>query len=398
MKIIAILTHVVTSGGGFNQALNAITQLNRISKDNFTVEVFTSREENIEYLDSLGIGSTLFKLTFLDKVITKIGTSSAWISIQSRLNLTSPFEKKLMKHNCDIVYFVTPSARPSLLQNTNYIFTVWDLCHRDHPEFPEVRSYGVFHKREKLYRDNLGSAYMVLVDSVELSKKMIERYGVDKDKILVMPFSPSPFIKTKQKYNLKNHQSIISKYNLNDIYFYYPAQFWPHKNHIRILESIVILKEKGIECNVVFSGKDHGNLSHIIKNIRKFNIEDNVKILGFVPGEDIEELYKNCISVVMPTYFGPTNLPPMEAWMLKKPIIYSSSLKDQVGDAAILIDPDNKLELANAMEDVLINGVDSTLLESGLQKIKSLNDQRKLSENKMVSLLSQFKQRRRCWH
>ena len=51
-------------------------------------------------------------------------------------------------------------------------------------------------------------------------------------------------------------------------------------------------------------------------------------------------LYKESIALVMPSYFGPTNIPPLEAFNLGVPVLYSDlpGLKDQVGDAALLLD------------------------------------------------------------
>jgi len=63
--------------------------------------------------------------------------------------------------------------------------------------------------------------------------------------------------------------------------------------------------------------------------------------LGFVPIEDMRGLYEGSLAIVMPTYFGPTNIPPLEAWTLEKPLIYSTHLAEQAGDAALLIDPNN---------------------------------------------------------
>ena len=51
----------------------------------------------------------------------------------------SPFEKKLIAHQIDLVYFLSPTSLALSLEKLNYITTLWDLCHRDNPEFPEVR-------------------------------------------------------------------------------------------------------------------------------------------------------------------------------------------------------------------------------------------------------------------
>ena len=79
-------------------------------------------------------------------------------------------------------------------------------------------------------------------------------------------------------------------------YFFYPAQFWEHKNHIRILEAIKILKERDINVNFVFCGKDKGNLKNIKIKISKLKIIDHVKIFNFLSNEEIKIKYFNMIN------------------------------------------------------------------------------------------------------
>ena len=56
--------------------------------------------------------------------------------------------------------------------------------------------------------------------------------------------------------------------------------------------------------------------------------------------------------MVMASYFGPTNLPPLEAWAVGTPVIYPEALKAQAGDAAILFDYDDPASLAKAIVKV----------------------------------------------
>ena len=69
---------------------------------------------------------------------------------------------------------------------------------------------------------------------------------------------------------------------------------------------------------------------------KKFNLENQVRFAGFVSSEEINLLYSQAFALVMPTYFGPTNMPPLEAFKFKIPVLYSNikGLKEQVEDAA----------------------------------------------------------------
>jgi glycosyltransferase involved in cell wall biosynthesis len=394
MKIICILEYPINSGGGFNQAINDIIQMKKVCENRFEFEVFTSLLENISHLKKLGIPAKHFSVTFFDKLIFRFAFSSWWYSIQSRFRFVTSFEKKLLENGCDIVYFTTPSGRSAILQNLNFISTVWDLDHRDTPEFPEVREYSLFHKREHYYKNCLSSAILVITASEELNDRLFNRYGIDRERMLSIPFASSPFMNDEFS---RDKEQVLQKYDLKEGYFFYPAQFWSHKNHIRILEALVVLKEQKTHSEVVFAGGDQGNLAHIEHFINQHNLSENVKLIGFVDPEDMRGLYENCKGLVMPTYFGPTNLPPIEAWSIGKPAICSETMKGQVEDAAILVNPDSKEELVNAMKK-LIDGKDSDkLIQLGFKRLKEHQSEKQQAESKLLSCLLQFAARRQCW-
>ena len=73
----------------------------------------------------------------------------------------------------------------------NFIYTLWDLSHRDDLEFPEMRENYVFERREERYSKILPKATAILVDSNLGKENVIRRYNVDSERVLVMPFSPA---------------------------------------------------------------------------------------------------------------------------------------------------------------------------------------------------------------
>ena len=135
-------------------------------------------------------------------------------------------------------------------------------------------------------------------------------------------------------------KKILDKYLITNPYIYYPAQFWAHKNHSYILYAIKDLQERfDTKINVVFSGSDKGNLKYILDLAKELKISKSVNYLGFVESNEIPILYKNSIALVMPSYFGPTNIPPLEALTLSIPIIYAdiNGAREQLGNAAIFV-------------------------------------------------------------
>jgi glycosyltransferase involved in cell wall biosynthesis len=394
LKIIAVLDSSMKSGGTFNQGLSAILQMKRLSAGRFDFAVITLHAENLDRLRKLGVECSHVKLSFFDRLQSRATHNFLWQFYQDRARRIGNLEKAVIAAGGDLVYFLSQSANSTLLQRTNFITTVFDLCHRDTPEFPEVRTFGEFHRREQFIRTNVPPALVTITESEQLSDLLARRYGVDRERLLALPLVPGPFISES---GLSENFSVTEKYGLTPGYFFYPAQFWSHKNHIRILEALALLRERGTRLNVVFVGGNTGNRSHIDRQIAAKDLATQVKILGLVPAEDMRKLYEASHALVMPTYFGPTNIPPMEAWMLGKPVIYSAHLKEQVGSAALLVDPDSALELADAMQASLDGAVTARLIEAGKRRLQEIENQRAAAEKNLLDRLAQFETRLRCW-
>ena len=394
MKLVAILEDDAASAGGFNQALNAIMQMRDLCADRYEFEVMTTRELNVGALRKVGIKAEVFAFSVADKLFSYFASSSLWHAAQIRLKLIAPFERALMKRGCDLVYFVTPAARPSMLQRLNYVATVWDLCHRDAPEFPEVHESAEFQARERHYRNALPSAFAIITDSEALANAISRRYGIDPERLLPVPFAPASFL---SEVTSAAKSAVLGKYGLEEGYFFYPAQFWAHKNHIRILQALLLLNSRGHRLRVAFAGGDQGNRPHIEGFVEANALRDQVHFLGFVPTEDMRGLYEGCRAVVMPTYFGPTNIPPLEAWLMGKPLIYSSQFGDQARGAALCVDVDDAGALADAMCACLDKETCDKLVREGTLRLQEIGEERRAAESALLERLGKFEARRACW-
>ena len=276
----------------------------------------------------------------------------------------------------------------------NFVVTVWDLAHRDSPEFPEVRDMGEFYAREQFYRQALPPAVLVVADSETLKERIARRYGIDRDKVLAMPFAPSPLNARRLSVACED---VMECYALRKGYLFYPAQFWSHKNHVRILQAIAYLNKEGCETHVVFAGGDKGNLAHVRRTADELGVVNQVRFLGFVPAEHMRGLYEGCAAVVVPSYFGPTNLPPLEAWQFERPLLYANLYKEQTGEAALYFDPDDYLSLATAVKEVQIRSVANFVVDRGTQRLAAIKEKRRVAEDEFVRRLQLFQRRSDNW-
>ena len=88
----------------------------------------------------------------------------------------------------------------------------------------------------------------------------------------------------------------------------------------------------------------------------KKKVDNLIRYAGFIPDECMPHLQK-ISALVMPSLFGPTNMPPVEAFFMETPVVVSDlpGFGDQVGDAGILIDPFDPMKLANVILELSTN-------------------------------------------
>jgi hypothetical protein len=90
----------------------------------------------------------------------------------------------------------------------------------------------------------------------------------------------------------------------------------------------------------------------------------------------------------MPTYFGPTNIPPVEAWSLNVPVIYSSYLKKHGKNAALYFDPNSEDELIKALKDLDSIKLKKKLLIAGKRRLIEIQNERKKGISLFIDIIS----------
>ena len=345
-----ILEQPVEVGGGFQQPLNDVLWFDKWAKQSGNEAViFTPHRATRETLKGFGIEAELLKAGIRDHVMLFLKYCGPFDLVQVALRMMSPYEKALVRREVDVVYFTNPSKWHLLLYKLPFISTIFDGCHRDAPEFDEVREFGDFERREVLFRSLATKAVLVIANAPELIDALSRRYAMEQDRAICIPFSPSISVARSASADPKDDAAVLAKYRLESGYLFYPAQFWPHKNHATLLAALALLREQGISKRLVLCGSDRGAGKNIDELISRYGLSQQVSILGFVDSSELAALYRGAAALVMPSYFGPTNLPPLEAWAVGTPVIYPEAFKAQAGDAAILFDYDSPRSLADAI-------------------------------------------------
>jgi glycosyltransferase involved in cell wall biosynthesis len=103
-------------------------------------------------------------------------------------------------------------------------------------------------------------------------------------------------------------------------------------------------------------------------------VESSILHLGYVPDEDMASLYANATAMTMPTWFGPTNIPVLEAWAQSCPVLTSDirGVREQAGDAAVLANPASAEDLAVGIRRLWVEAhLRAELIKRGRSRLDS---------------------------
>lgn len=348
-------------GGSYQYALSVLKALSR--SEGFELTAFFSNDLWAPVCSGMGIAG--YKITenkLLDIICKILRRLPLPFGLYRKLNTLFSSVGRIMKVN-KIDFCVYPSqASQSYNYDIKAICAIHDLMHKYKSEFPEVASE--ITGRDRHFNKLCRWSSAILVDSNMGRQHVIESYPVDEQKIYVLPFIAPDYIYDKP--DNFNSAVLLKQYNLPSKYFFYPAQFWLHKNHQNLIKALYALKQSIPDIKMVFVGTQK-NANHMIQTlIDECDLNSNIITLGYVTNDEMTALYKNARALIMPTFFGPTNIPQLEAFELGCPVATSGifGIPEQVGDAALLFDPYSVEEIKECMEKLWM---DDTLCE-GLAK------------------------------
>ncbi len=216
-----------------------------------------------------------------------------------------------------------------------------------HEFFPQFFSPVDMKMRKEFYRPSAEQATRIIAISGYAKSSLVERYGIPPDKIDVV------YLGYDQSYRIYDKEDVLRamrlKYGLNRPFLYYPGATWPHKNHKTLLAALCIMKTRyRFEGQLVLTGIVKKSYSEILKEIGRLGLEETVKVLGYLPYEDLPYLYNLARALVFPSLFEGFGIPLIEAMACGCPIACSNttSIPEVVGDAGVFFDPSSPEDMA----------------------------------------------------
>jgi len=278
-----------------------------------------------------------------------------------------------------------------------FIATVWDLEHRKQPYFPEVSVTGwTWAQREQTYRAVLPRASFIVTGTQVGKNEIVHYYGVNPDNVKVVPF---PVARKELREASLDVRVLREKYRIKGDFLLYPAQFWPHKNHVNLLRALDVLRQRdGLKLNLVLTGSDKGNQHYVRDKVREWELSDQVFDLGFVSREELNALYRGALALIFPSFFGPDNIPPLEAFALGCPVLASciAGAEEQLRSAALLFNPTDPADIADKVLAVRSDpALRKQLAEEGAEIAQLRSPERYIAQ--IDEILNDFAAIRQCW-
>ena len=218
--------------------------------------------------------------------------------------------------------------------------TIADVQHEAHPEF--------FSGAERLYRrwmyGRTAEAARIIVTLSEFSANSLMRHlGVPAARIRVIPLGIDP-------------ERFVPGTASREPFLLYPANFWPHKNHVRLFEAFARVRASRPDLALILTGAGH----------RGRGLPDGVVSRGLVSDDELVRLYQTASATVFPSWWEGFGLPVVEAMACRCPVVASktTSLPEICGEAARYVDPLSSADIASGIEDVLRNP--AGLAEAGI--------------------------------
>jgi glycosyltransferase involved in cell wall biosynthesis len=164
-----------------------------------------------------------------------------------------------------------------------------------------------------------------------------------------------------------------------------------------LLAAATLKREHQVDLPVVFVGSNKGTEECVREFAAQLQPSIDVAFLGFVPMKDLVALYRGAFALAYVTFFGPENLPPLEAFALGCPVIASdvSGAREQLGDAALFVDPRSPSQIAAAIKSLQDESLRRSLIDKGRARAERWTA--KDFVRGVFAALDEFEPVRRCW-
>jgi glycosyltransferase involved in cell wall biosynthesis len=283
------------------------------------------------------------------------------------------FRTALQGLHCDLVHipnlFSVPRALPC-----PYVMTVHDML--EHMSRARERSGLLRSLYFQLTKRVLGNAARIFAVSNFTRNEIEKLFDIPPNHIdVVYNAIDERFLRGHA--TAADRELIAQRYQVTYPFLLYAGRISPHKNVVRMIEAFSALKTElerdhiYPDLKLIIIGDDLSGNPDLRRTVVRSGVQNDVRFLGFIPIEVLRIFYDEAKIFVFPSLYEGFGLPPLEAMVHGTPVVTSnvSSLPEVVGNAAVLVNPENVFEIMRALHRVLTDqGLRDRMKERGYQQ------------------------------
>lgn len=286
-------------------------------------------------------------------------------------------------------YFDKSFGYPDIIQGTNYsvyccqksksILNIYDLSFIKYPEYTDA----VVKQYQKRLKHCLQWTDLVITISENSKQDIVKYLKVDPQKIHVT-YLASRYYPEYLSEQLTDKIVDSMDYDFSKPYLLFVSTIEPRKNIINLILAFNYLKEKyKIAHQLVLIGRKGWHYEPIFTTIDSSPWRNQIHHLDYLSDELVALFYSKAEAFVYPSHYEGFGLPVLEAMTLGAPVITSntSSLPEVAGDAALFVNPDDPMQIVDAILQVINNSnLRRELIEKGKERAKLFSWERTAME------------------
>ncbi len=279
------------------------------------------------------------------------------------------------------LYHIPLNSVPFMMPKP-YVVTVHDMSSLLFEKGQDMR------QEFRLYRFRRGllRADKVICVSDATRRDVQNTLGIPENRVCLIYNAPDPvFTAPSRGLELDESYRIMERYQINYPYILYAGNIRPQKNIPRLVEAFAVLKGElqrhpiYADLRLIIIGDEISKYASVRHAVIQSRVQQTVRFLGFVPINTLRIFYKAAAAFVFPSLYEGFGLPPLEAMACGVPVVTSnvSSLPEVVGDAAIVVNPENVFDIARGMREALLDeDLRRRSIERGFQQLKRFSWER----------------------
>ena len=279
------------------------------------------------------------------------------------------FLRRLKPDLCHVPLNAAP-----LLMPKPYIVTIHDMSSLLFPETQHSENTSLRHQyRLFRFRRSLLRAQHIIAVSKSTQRDVEDLLGVPHSRIRQIYSAPDPrFLEHSHLASSGSpafaswqaeRQKTLDRYQICYPFLLYAGNIRPQKNIPRLVEAFAVLRNE-LENHPVYKdlrliiiGDEMWKHPQVRRMVIQTRMEPFVRFFGFVPFDTLRVFYSAALAFVFPSLYEGFGMPPLEAMASGTPVVCSgtSSLPEVVGDAAVLVNPENVFDIARGIREVLVD-------------------------------------------